>query len=129
MDAEEYIKILQTALLLFMNTKLPTKHRLTQDNDPKHTSRAVRQFMEENGINWWRTPPESPDCNQIENMWHELKEYLRRESKPQTKGELVEKIKQFWRTVDIKDKCTKYIHHLSKVLPRVIEENGGPTGY
>ena len=44
-----------------------------QDNDPKHTSAAAREFFAENSINWWKTPPESPDANPIENLWHELK--------------------------------------------------------
>ena len=56
-----------------------------QDNDPKHTSRLARQFMNDNGVYWWKTPPESPDANPIENLWHELKEYVRREVKPKTK--------------------------------------------
>ena len=43
-----------------------------QDNDPKHTSRRAKKFFEDN-INWWRTPPGSPDANPIENLWHELK--------------------------------------------------------
>jgi transposase len=44
--------------------------------------------------------PESPDLNPIENLWHELKEYLRREVKPSTKKELIDGINQFWHTVD-----------------------------
>ena len=98
-----------------------------QDNDPKHTSRRAVQFFNEEGINWWRTPPESPDMNPID-LWHEMKEHLRREVKPHTKQELVQGIHQFWETVDI-EKCTRYIRHLRKVYPRVIEEQGGPTGY
>jgi len=47
--------------------------KVTTVNDPKHTSRRSREFFEEKGINWWRTPPENPDANQIENLWHELK--------------------------------------------------------
>ena len=56
--------------------------------------------MEKKGIHWWRTPPESLDLNPIENMWHELKEYIRREVKPQTKEQVINGIEEFWRTVD-----------------------------
>ena len=46
-------------------------------------------FFSEEGINWWKTPPELPDANPIENLWHELKEYIRQEIKPSTKVELI----------------------------------------
>jgi len=57
-----------------------------------------------------------------------LKEYNRRVIKPTTKEELIDGIKQFWETVTV-DKCNKYINHLRKVLPKVIEVNGAATGY
>ena len=90
MDKELYIEILDKTLKPFIQTVFPDSHRLMADNDPKHTSRAARLFLEESGINWWRTPAESPDLNPIENLWHELKEYIRREIKPKTKDQLVE---------------------------------------
>jgi len=55
---------------------------------------------------------ESPDLNPIENLWHQL----------------VDGIKEFWKTIDVA-KCTKYIRHLRKVIPKVIEGCGEPTGY
>ena len=52
---------------------------------------------------------ESPDLNPIHNLWHELKEFIRREIKPKRKDELVNGNLRFWETVDfikINVKCT-----------------------
>ena len=46
-------------------------------------------------MNWWKTVAESPDLNPIENLWLELKEYIRREIKPKRKEELVDGINEF----------------------------------
>ena len=128
MDAVLFTDILDKTLVPFINKTFPDGHRFMQDNDPKHTSRLAKNFMEDRGINWWQTPPESPDINPIENLWHELKEYNRREVKPHTKAELVGGILAFWKTVDV-NKCKKYINHLRKVVPKVIEVDGCATGY
>ena len=128
MRKELFVEILEKTLLPFVQKVYPDGHRLVQDNDPKHTSKYGVQFLQQHGINWWKTPAESPDMNPIENLWHELKEYIRREVKPKTKDELVRGIMAFWATVDVA-KCTKYIRHLDKVIPRVIELEGGATGY
>ena len=98
------------------------------DNDPKHTSGAAQEFLYKTGIFWWWTPAESPDLNLIENMWHELKEFLRREAKPTAKQELVSGVQEFWTTVDV-SKCQKYIRHLHKVIPKIVEAQGAVTGY
>ena len=64
----------------------------------------------------------------IENLWHELKEFLRARVKPRNQEELIEGIKSFWGTVT-PEKCCKYIGHLNKVIPKVIELHGDATGY
>ena len=66
--------------------------------------------------------------NPIENLWHEMKEYVCREVKPKTKDEIVQGIKDFWNSVDVQ-KCSKYIRHLKKVLSNVTEVEGAGTGY
>ena len=127
MDAIVFYEIIEKTLLPFIRDKLPTSHRLLQDNDPKHTSKRAVNFFDDNGVNWWRSPPEPPDANPTENMWHELKEYVRK-TKPRSKEDLVWTIKAFWRTVTV-EKCNKYINHLKKVLPHIVEVKGCVTGY
>ena len=90
-----------------------------RDNDPKHTSHKASVFFQSNGINWWCTPPESPDLNPVENMWHELKEHLRARVKPHNQAEFVAGIEGFWNTV----------RHIYKVIPRVIELKSDASGY
>ncbi len=101
---------------------------LMQDNDPKHTSILARQVYEDKGISWMKTPAESPDLNPMENIFAELKWYLRKMVKPKTQDGLIHGIKKFWRTVD-KEKCDRYINHLYKVVPAIIAKEGFPSGY
>ena len=128
MKKELYVEILGKTLLPFIQTRFSDSHKFMQDNDPKHVAGHTRECMCANSINWWRTPAESPDLNPIENLWHKLKEFIRREVKSRVKDDLVKGIINFWNTVDER-KCTKYIRHLQKVIPHVIELNGQATGY
>ena len=98
MNGPLFVEILEKSLLPFLKERLPDSHRFMQDNDPKHTSRCAQSFFE-------------------------AKEYLRREIKPHSKQELIDGILKFWKTVTI-PKCRKYINHLHKVIPKVIELKG-----
>ena len=109
MDATLYVEVLRSTLLPFIDHKYPEGHRFMQDNDPKHTSRLATSFFATNNVNWWRTAPESPDLNPVENLWHEIKEYIRRDVKPKSKEELIKGIQSFWKTVDVV-KCTRRVN-------------------
>ena len=63
-----------------------------------------------------------------ELIWHALKDYLRVKYKPSNLTSLKEGIKAFWRTLT-PAVCAKYVGHLKKVIPKVMEEKGGPSGY
>ena len=43
--------------------------------------------------------------------------------KPKSKEQLINGIEQFWATVDA-SKCCRYINHIQKVIPKVIDCNG-----
>ena len=88
MNAVAYISVLEAELKPFLSSAINVT-KFMQDNDPKHTSRIVGDWMDDNNVNWWRTPPESPDLNPIENVWHELKEYIRRVVKPKVRAQLI----------------------------------------
>ena len=112
MDRFQFTDILNKTLVPFITEKYPTHHRFMQDNDPKHTSHYTQDFITRKGINWWKTPAESPDLNPIENLWHEMKELIRREAKPITKQELTDGIVRFLETVTV-EKYNKYMNHLN----------------
>jgi len=132
MDATFYVnEILEKTLLPFINSCFPDDHRFQQDNDPKYTSRLVQDFMTQSGINRWKTPLESPDLNQIQLIWHELKHFLHTIEKPSTKDELLSGITRFWQERMTAQKCTKYIEHLQKVVPlvHVVQREGRASGH
>jgi hypothetical protein len=112
----------------FIQRHYPDEHRFQQDNDPKHTSRWAQAYFEEGGINWWHTPASSPDLNPIENIWGSMKQYLRTNVKSKNIEELKAGVREFWRTLT-PAVCQKYIRHLKKVIPKVTQEDGGPSGY
>ena len=128
MNAQRLGQVLQAGLLPFIRDHYPDGHRLQQDNDPKHCSHYIENFFEEHGVNWWPTLPESPDLNPIENIWGSMKQYLRIHYKPRNLDELKQGIQQFWETLT-PDVCQRYIGHLQKVIPKVIEVQGVPSGY
>lgn len=128
MNAPRLAKVLEAGLLPFIRDHYPTGHRLQQDNDPKHASQYIARFFEEHDVNWWPTPPESPDLNPIENIWGSMKQYLRSTYKPKNLHELKDGIQRFWLTLT-PDVCRRYINHLHKVIPKVVQVEGEPSGY
>ena len=68
-DTFVYQDIFRTHLLLFLE-KMPN-HRFQQDNASFQRSVSTKGFFEEHEITLFETPPESPDLNPIENIWHE----------------------------------------------------------
>ena len=128
MNAVRLGTILEAGLLPFIAEKFSHGHRLFHDNDPKHSSQHIEDFFKHNNVNWWPTPPESPDLNPIENVWGSLKQYLRTHYKPKNLQELKDGIQLFWLTLT-PQVCQRYIGHLHKVMPKIVEVEGDPSGY
>lgn len=128
-NSQIYIDILRKGLIPFITKHFTDRSYIFQaDSAPVHKSNETMRFITENNLNYtpifW--PPESPDLNAIENVWHEMKEYLRGTAKPNNLAELIQGILTFWSTVT-PAKCRKYMRHIAKVIPPVLENKGGPT--
>jgi len=128
MDAIRFGEILDASLIPFLSECFPEGHRFQMDNDPKHRSNYIENYFKRHAVNWWATPPESPDLNPIENVWGSLKQFLRTTYKPHNLEELKQGILTFWQSLT-PEVCRNYINHLHKVMPKVVELHGGPSGY
>jgi transposase len=100
------------------------------DNDPKHTSNLVKEYLEQQDYRVLDWPPQSPDLNPIENMWQLLKIRLNEFETP-AKGmnELYERVVKIWYDVITKEECQKVIESMPKRIDMCIKANGYWTKY
>jgi len=128
MDAKGYRNILKkymlsSAEILFQSEEFTFQ----QDNDPKHTSDMVQDFLSSKGVEVMAWPAQSPDLNPIENLWS----YLDRKCKqrrPKSDVELFEILSKEWNLLD-----QSLLEELVKSMPRrcqaVIDVKGSHTKY
>ena len=128
LDAPLMRTILSTHLIASARRLFPTgAWWFQQDNDPKHTSRLVQQWLFTNGIQQLDFPPYSPDLNPIENLWAHLKRRVERHNARDT-IELSQHIREEWAATD-PTFLSRIVHSMHKRCQAVIQNRGHKTHY
>lgn len=98
-----------------------------QDNDPKHRSYLVREWLLYNCAKVLDTPSQSLDLNPIENVWDELDRRVRK-TPVTSKTELRQRLQEEWSRIPV-DYLQKIIFSMPRRLQCVLDQHGYPTKY
>ena len=98
------------------------------DDAPVHTCKKVKQGLTENKIECLDWPPQSPDLNPIENIWHRIKRELENYDTSSLK-KLEDALKEVWCQVLKLDDFIKYADSMPKRIKECLAARGGSTSY
>ena len=98
-----------------------------QDNDPKHTSGVVKNYIASAGIKTLDWPSQSPDMNPIEHLWRVLKTRvaLRR---PRGRDNCIEIAFEEWYKIS-PEECAKLVKSMPERADALYLAKGGHTKY
>lgn len=136
MDKELYGTILRdelrkTVKLVCQETGLRTNQIIfQQDNDPKHTSGTVKDYLKKQKFVVMDWPSQSPDLNPIEHMWALVKRRLNDyDTPPSGMQELFERVTDVWYHKITKEECLNVIDSMPLRCDAAIKAKGRWTDY
>ena len=127
MDKYLYANILANNLVLSASKMGMDRYIFQHDNDPKHSSKFVSQFLEENKIEVLNWPSRSPDINPIEHVWAHMKRELRGKMF-KNKNDLKMALLALWEDIS-QEFLEKLVQSMPRRVKAVLSEKGGHTSY
>uniref|UniRef100_A0A8C5PAN1 Tc1-like transposase DDE domain-containing protein n=1 Tax=Leptobrachium leishanense TaxID=445787 RepID=A0A8C5PAN1_9ANUR len=128
MNSLQYQEILDDNVMQSVtNLRLGRRWTFQQDNDPKHTSKSTRAWLQIKGWNILEWPSQSPDLNPIENLWWDLKKAVA-VCKPKNVTELEAFAHDEWAKIPV-DRCKTLVSSYASRLKAVITVKGCCTKY
>ena len=131
MDSDLYLQILKDDLLntLEYHGLNPPDIIFQQDNDLKHTSKKVKEWLEEQEFRTMVWPAQSPDLNPIEHLCGFLKRKLsEHEHPPSGIHELWERIQVKWEETAVEE-CQKLIESMPRRVQAALKAKRGYIKY
>ena len=100
MDKVLYKSILADTMLPFAKSKMPRGWIFQHDNDPKHTSGVVKDWLKSSKVHILDWPSQSPNLNPIEHLWKCLNDDVAASGfQAKNKEQLIEKVKIAWNRI------------------------------
>ena len=127
MDSIQYGRILRKYLKKDGDSICGEDFIFMHDNDPKHKSKIIRNWLDDNNqltLDW---PSNSPDLNPIENLYGYVKRKLNK-IRIFTADELWEKVMEIWRNIPL-ETTKRLIESMPKRIKEVYKNNGGYSKY
>jgi DDE superfamily endonuclease/Transposase len=131
MKKEDYLEILQDELKnTFEYYDLdPATHIFQQDNDSKHSSKLVKNWLSEQDFDVLDWPAQSPDLNPIEHLWAWMKIRLNKyDTPPSGMLELWERVQDIWNSFSAEE-CERLVASMPKRIQAVLDAKGWWTDY
>lgn len=127
MDRFQYLDILKNNMEPFAFENMPITWTFMQDNDPKHSSKIVKEWFLNEQIKVLDWPAQSPDLNPIENLWSDVKNEIAQHNYKNAE-ELWKGIQNAWYSIP-KERCQRLVESMPRRLQAVIENKGFSTKY
>ena len=123
-----YWEILEQNLLPSIDHfKFGQQSHFMHDNDPKHTSGLVKDWLKQKTIKTLPWPSFSPDLNFIENLWDELERRVKKHQ-PKNLHELELQLTQEWNNIEL-SVLEKLVDSVASQLYEFVKMKGYPTKY
>ena len=98
-----------------------------QDNDPKHTSGIIKEFLSSNNIHTVNYTPQSPDLNPIEHLWAYIKQKIS-DKNFQNKEDLITEVFRVWNNIPV-NLCQKLVLSMKKCVKELFLAKGKNIDY